>query len=103
MRLALLIGFVCWAAPAMAQQVTVGAGYALSDYREQADFLHFRGSGPAASASVERGRLALRADGWHLSFDPAGDAAAGLESWTVAVIDQPRGGRIVSTRGHEGG
>ena len=49
-------------APLRAQQVTLGAGYALADYREQADFLHFKGSGPTATVAVERGRLALRVD-----------------------------------------
>lgn len=103
MRLTLLIGLVCCAVPAAAQQVSLGAGYALSDYREQADFLHFRGSGPAASLSVERGRVALRADGWHLSFDAAGDAPPGLESFTVDEIDLRVGLRMVSTLALEAG
>ena len=103
MRVTALIGLVFCALPAAAQQVSVGAGYALADYREQADFLHFHGSGPAASLSVERGRMALRADGWHLSFDAAGDAAPGLESFTVDEVDLRLGVRMVSTLALEAG
>ncbi len=102
MRLAALIGFALAAAPLSAQQVTLGAGYASSDYREQADFLHFRGTGPAALLTVERGRFALRADAWHLSMDPAGEAA-GLESFTVDEINVRLGVRAVSVLALEAG
>jgi hypothetical protein len=91
------------AVPVSAQQISLGAGYALSDYREQADFLHFRGSGPAAALTVERGRLALMADGWHLSLDPAGDAAPGLESFTVDELNLRLGVRAVSVLTVEAG
>jgi hypothetical protein len=103
MRLATLIGLAIVAAPLSAQQVTVGAGYALSDYREQADFLHFNGTGPAVVLNVEHGRLALRADGWHLSMDPGGDAAAGLESFTVDEVNLRFGVRAVSVVAVEAG
>ncbi len=103
MRLAALIGFTLAAAPLSAQQVTLGAGFASSDYREQADFLHFRGAGPAALVTVERGRLALRADAWHLSMDPTGEAAAGLESFTVDEINVRLGVRAVSVLAIEAG
>jgi hypothetical protein len=76
-----LAGLCCM--PLAAQQFTLGGGYALADYREQAAFLHFRGSGPAATLAVERGRLALRADASHLSLKPSGDGAGSLESFTV--------------------
>jgi hypothetical protein len=56
--------------PLSAQQLRVGGGYAFIDYREQATFLHFSGSGPAATLEVERGRFALR-------------AASSLESFTA--------------------
>lgn len=102
MRLSLLL-LAAIASPLSAQRVSLGAGYALSDYREQADFLHFQGNGPAASLSVERGRLALRAQGWHLSFDPAGDAAAGLESFTANEVDLRVAVRAVSLVEVEGG
>ena len=102
MRLAALIGFVLAAAPLSAQQVTLGAGYAFSDYKEQADFLRFRGSGPTARLTVERGRLALRADAWHLSMDPTGEAA-GLESFTVDEINVRLGVRAVSVLAVEAG
>lgn len=103
MRLAALLGFALAAAPLSAQQVTLGAGFALSEYREQADFLRFRGSGPAALLTVERGRLALRADAWHLSMDPTGEAAAGLESFTVDEISVRLGVRAVSVLAVEAG
>ena len=103
MRLAALIGLTLAAAPLSAQQVTLGAGFAFSDYREQADFLHFRGAGPAALLTVERGRLALRADAWHLSMDPTGEAAAGLESFTVDEINVRVGVRAVSVLAIEAG
>jgi hypothetical protein len=94
---------VAAAAPLSSQQIMVGAGYALADYREQADFLHFRGSGPAARLSVERGRLALRVDAWHLSLDPAGDAASGLEPFTIDQVNVRLGVRVVSMLGVEAG
>ena len=103
MRLQALIGLTLAAAPLSAQQVTLGAGFASSDYREQADFLHFRGAGPAALLTVERGRLALRADAWHLSMDPTGEAAAGLESFTVDEINVRLGVRAVSVLAVEAG
>jgi hypothetical protein len=103
MRLAVLIGLTLAAAPLSAQQVTLGAGFASSDYREQADFLHFRGAGPAALLTVERGRLALRADAWHLSLDPTGEAAASLESFTVDEINVRVGVRAVSVLAVEAG
>jgi hypothetical protein len=102
MRLAALIGFALAAAPLSAQQVTLGAGFASSDYREQADFLHFRGTGPAALLTVEHGRFALRADAWHLSMDPTGEAA-GLESFTADEINVRLGVRAVSVLGLEAG
>jgi len=103
MRLLALIGLTLAAAPLSAQQVTLGAGFASSDYREQADFLRFRGAGPAALLTVERGRLALRADAWHLSMDPTGEAAAGLESFTVDEINVRLGVRAVSVLAVEAG
>jgi hypothetical protein len=90
-------------APLAAQQVTVGAGYALADYREQAAFLHFRGSGPSATLGVERGRFALRIDGSHLSLDPSGDAAATLESFTIDQISVRLGVRAMSLVAVEAG
>jgi hypothetical protein len=72
--------------PAAAQQVTVGAGYAFADYKEQAAFLHFTGSGPTATLALERGRFALRAEAAHLSFSPSGDDAGTLESFTADQI-----------------
>jgi hypothetical protein len=84
------------ATPAAGQHVHIGAGYAFTDYREQADFLHFRGSGPTAFASAEWGRLALRVDAAHLNLDPASDASGTLESFTVDQIDVRAGVRAVS-------
>ena len=78
--LGLLFGL---AAPLCAQQVTVGAGYALADYQEQAAFLHFKGSGPTAMFSVERGRMALRVDASHLDLDPPDDSPSPLEAFKV--------------------
>jgi hypothetical protein len=83
------------AAPLTAQQFTVGAGYALADYREQASFLHFKGSGPTAMLSAERGRLALRVDATHLSLDPTGDTPP-LDSFTADQISVRLGVRTMS-------
>lgn len=82
--------------PLRAQQVTLGAGYALADYREQADFLHFKGSGPTATVAVERGRLALRLDAWHLDMDPDKDAAPPLEPFTFDQFNIRLGLRAMS-------
>lgn len=84
------------ATPAVAQQFTVGAGYALTDYREQAAFLHFRGSGPTAVVSAEHGRLALRIEGAHLNLNPASDVASSLESFSVDQFSVRAGVRVVS-------
>jgi hypothetical protein len=72
-------------APLSAQQLTVGAGYALADYREQAAFLHFKGNGPAATVTIDHGRLGLTLDATHLSMDPGNDAPP-LESFTLDQI-----------------
>ena len=90
-------------APVRAQQVTLGAGYALADYREQADFLHFTGRGPTAMVAVERGRLALRVDGWHLDLDPAEDAATPLEPFTLDQLNVRLGVRAMSVVSIEAG
>jgi hypothetical protein len=100
----LLIGIAtAAAAPLAAQQVTLGAGYSLADYREQASFLHFRGSGPTATLAAERGRLALRVDATHLSLDPSGDGAQPLESFTVDQFSIRLGVRTMSLVGVEAG
>jgi hypothetical protein len=90
------------AAPLTAQQFTVGAGYALADYREQAAFLHFRGSGPTATLTAERGRIALRIDATHLSLDPSSDGAP-LEAFTVDQFSVRLGVRTMSMVGIEAG
>lgn len=89
--------------PLSAQQFTVGAGYALADYREQAAFLHFRGHGPTAMLSAERGRLALRVDATHLSLDPSGESAGVLEAFTVDQFSIRLGMRTMSLVGVEAG
>jgi hypothetical protein len=78
------------------QQITLGAGYALADYREQAAFLHFQGSGPSAILDVEKGRLGLRVEGSHLSLDPSGDAVSPLESFTLDQFNVRVGVRTMS-------
>lgn len=65
--------WVLAAAPVAAQHISVGAGYALADYREQASFLHFLGNGPTANLSAAYGRWGLTVDATHLSFNPSGD------------------------------
>jgi hypothetical protein len=89
--------------PLPAQQFTVGAGYALSDYREQATFLHFRGSGPTAMLNVERGRIALRAEASHLSLNPTGDASSSLERFTADQYSVRLGVRTYSVVAIEAG
>jgi hypothetical protein len=91
------------AAPLVAQQVTIGAGYALADYREQAAFLHFKGSGPTAMLAAERGRFSLRVDATHLSLDPSGDGPPPLEPFTVDQFSVRLGVRTMSLVGVEAG
>jgi hypothetical protein len=74
------------AAPLAAQQISVGAGYALADYREQAAFLQFLGNGPTATLSAAYGRWGITVDATHLSFNPSGDATT-LEPF---ALDQYR-------------
>ncbi len=105
MRVAILLLalFTVAALPGVAQQVTVGAGYALADYREQAAFLHFQGSGPTGAVAVERGRLALRVEASHLSLDPSGDGAGTLESFTMDQIGARLGFKVTSMVAVEAG
>jgi hypothetical protein len=79
-----------------AQQVTLGAGYALADYKEQADFLHFTGGGPTATFTVERGRLALRVEGSHLALDPSAGPGPLLEPFTLDQVGIRVGYRAMS-------
>jgi hypothetical protein len=103
-RVLLIWGLACGAAaPLAAQQVSLGAGYALTDYREQAAFLHFKGSGPTATLAVERGRLGLRVDASHLSLDPSGDGGALLDAFTVDQISIRLGVRTMNFVGVEAG
>jgi hypothetical protein len=97
-RLALgaFLPLVLASAPVSGQQLGVSAGYALADYREQAAFLHFKGSGPTAGLALERGRLALQVDGSHLSLSPSGEGSAALESFTVDQISVRLGVRTMS-------
>lgn len=105
MRTALLITGLITAAgsPLAAQRVTVGAGYALADYREQAAFLHFKGGGPTATLAAERGRLALRVDASHLSLDPSGEGATPLDAFTADQISVRLGVRTMSLVAVEAG
>jgi hypothetical protein len=105
MRTALLTVALVIAGPAVlvAQQVTLAAGYALADYREQAAFLHFKGHGPTAMLTVERGRLALRVDASHLSLDPADETTAALEAFTIDQINVRLGVRTMSLVAVEAG
>ncbi len=89
--------------PVGAQQFTVRGGYALTDYREQATFLHFQGSGPAAMFSVERGRIALRAEASHLNLDPTGEASSSLEGFTADQFSVRLGVRTYSVVAIEAG
>jgi hypothetical protein len=103
-RLLLALAFLVSSGTELAaQQITVGAGYSLADYREQASFLHFRGSGPTALLAVERGRLSLRVDASHLSLDPAGDAAGTLEPFSIDQISVRVGVRTMTLVSVEAG
>lgn len=105
MRISLLLLLLLTVAglPMAAQQLTVGGGYALADYREQAPFLHFRGSGPTAMLSVERGRLALRVEASHVSLDPSGDGPETLEPFTLDQIGARVGFKAVRVVAVEAG
>ena len=100
----LLTGLMFIACPLLrAQQVTVGAGYALADYKEQADFLRFSGSGPTATIAVERGRLALHLDALHLDLDPTEGPGPQLEAFTLDQVSIRFGYRPMSVVGLEAG
>ena len=100
----LVIGLTAIASvPLRAQHVTLGTGYTLADYKEQADFLHFNGGGPTAMIEVERGRLALRVDASHLELNPAGGSGPLLEPFTLDQLDIRVGFRAMSVVGLEAG
>lgn len=100
---ALLAVGVIAGTPLRAQQITLGGGYALADYQEQADFLHFNGGGPAAMLTVERGRLALRVDAWHLDLNPDNPGAPPLESFALDQVRVRVGVRAMRVIGVEAG
>ena len=89
--------------PLRAQQITLGTGYALADYQEQAGFLHFNGGGPAAMLTVERGRLALRVDAWHLDLNPEQAGVPPLESFALDQVRVRLGIRAMRVIGVEAG
>lgn len=99
----LALGTLAGVSPLAAQQLTLGAGYALADYQEQAAFLNFKGSGPTATLTVERGRLALRVDASHLDLNPADDAVPPLESFKIDQIGVRLGVRTMSLVAVEAG
>ena len=99
-----IIGLVVIASPLLsAQQVTVGAGYTLADYKEQAQFLHFSGGGPTATVLVERGRLALRVDASHIDLDPKEGPTPQLEPFTLDQFTIRMRYRAMSILGLEAG
>jgi len=91
------------AAPLSAQQVALAGGYAMADYREQAAFLHFQGTGPTVALSVERGRLSLRVDGTHLELGPSGDNSGPLEPFTLDQLSVRAGFKAISMVSVEAG
>jgi hypothetical protein len=93
---------VLLAAPLSAQQVSVGAGYALADYREQAAFLHFRGNGPTASLTLAYNRWGLEVGASHLSFDPAVEGSS-LEPFALDQISARLSMQAMSFVAVEGG
>lgn len=99
----LALGLIGAAAPLAAQQVTIGAGYALADYQEQAAFLHFKGGGPTAMLAAERGRVSLRAEASHFDLDPPDDAVTPLEPFKVDQISVRLGVRAMSVVAVEAG
>ncbi len=82
--------------PLMAQHVTLGTGYTLADYKEQADFLHFSGGGPTGMIAVERGRLALRVEASHLNLNPTQESGSLLEAFTLDQLKVRAGFRAMS-------
>jgi hypothetical protein len=101
-RTLLALGLVT-ATPLAAQQVTLGAGYALVDYQEQAAFLHFKGSGPTAMLAVERGRLSLRVEASHFDLDPTDNGTSPLDPFKVDQFSVRVGVRTMSLVGVEAG
>jgi len=90
------------AAPVAAQQVSVGAGYAMADYREQAAFLRFRGTGPTATLSLAYSRWGLTVDASHFNFDPSSDDTT-LEPFALDQISARLSMRTMSFVAVEGG
>jgi len=89
--------------PSSAQQLSIGGGYALADYREQAAFLHFRGFGPTATLDAQHGRLALRVEASHLNLNPSGEGSGSLESFKLDQFSARLGVRTMSLVAIEAG
>jgi hypothetical protein len=102
-RLLTVLGLLVMAAPLRAQQVTVGLGYAIADYQEQASFLHFKGGGPTATVGVERGRLSFRVDASHFDLDPPDDSPSPLEPFKMDQFSVRIGVRTMSIVAAEAG
>jgi len=72
--------------PASGQQVTVGPQVVLSDYREVAAGLRYRGTGLGGSLWARRDRLSAEAAVVRVSLDPA-DGSAATASFTTTQVD----------------
>jgi hypothetical protein len=75
-----------WPALAGAQQITIGPEFGVSEYREAAASLRFRGNGPGAAARIRFHRLTAEGSYVSLGMDPTDDSQA-TESFRATLID----------------
>jgi hypothetical protein len=75
-----------WPALAGAQQVTIGPEFGVSEYREAAAGLRFRGNGPGAAARIRFHRLTAEGSYVSLNMDPTDDSQA-TESFRATLVD----------------
>lgn len=88
----------CAATPISAQRLSVAAGAqaAFGEYREQANFLQFRGFGPAGTLGLEYGDLSLEVAGTRLSLEGDAESSPGLDHFTLTQLDARVAVRVIS-------
>ncbi len=90
-------------ASARAQEVAVGVAYHAADYREQAELLKFRGSGPGAWLDGSWRRFGLHAEVMRLSMSGKSATDGALDDFDLTQVDVRVRGRVIRNYGLEAG
>lgn len=104
MRVSLIAALLLFAAgPLAAQEVKVGAGMALGEYREQAAALRFRGWGPTATLTADYRRFGAAITATRLALTHVDGDAALSEPFDLTQLDMRLRVRVARRLGAEAG